>query len=491
MDLSPILSRPADRQQASRKTWLSVVSVAWFASCAVAQAAPPETYTRVAEEGQSFTIKGKQVVRYGAQSTWIEQEVSGDARCTNDFFGQDPIVGIKKRCETVGGRTAANPSAGAAQAPVPSSRAARSDPPATASPAPTIQPIAPPGPLPAAAAWGTPRNSARFFVSGHSLTDDPYASNVADIARSLIGSQAANFNQQIVIGSPIRVRTGAPNSDAGYSTGKNRPFGQGLDIRKELASGGTINGDRYDTLVITENHNLIQSMQWENTVKQTRHFHEQLVAANPNARTFLHASWWAIDKNNPGAWLEAERAIAPLWHCAASRINRSLVAERRQDRVWPLPTSLALIELVERSLNGQVAGLSADNPKATLDRIFADDVHMTPLGTYYMSLVTYAAIYQRSPEGAPPVQGVNREQAAALQSLAWKFVSNFYAKYQDPSMAECNTRVAPPACVRYWTERKQTSEIRGCQSLFQDSNKENPLYYNAASDASFWFPAKP
>lgn len=459
-----------------------LLSIVCLVLSVAAHANAQGVYTRIADEGQSFSIKGTQVVRYGANSTWIEREVSGEASCTNDYFGQDPLNGVKKWCESVSGR--AKPHA-AVSAPAKVSEGV---------PAPAqLRPVSPPGPMAAAAKWGTPRDKARFFVSGHSLTDDPYASNIADIARSLIGSQAANFNQQIVVGSPIRIRTGAPANFAGYSTGKNRPSGpgQGLDIRKEFASGGTINGDRYDTLVITENHNLIQNMQWENTVKQTRHFHEQLIAGNPQARTFLHASWWDIDKANPGAWLDAERAVAPMWQCAASRINRSLAAEGRQDRVLPLPSSLALADLVERALNGQVVGVSADSTKATLDRIFSDDVHVTPLGTYYMSLVTFAAIYQRSPEGAPAVRGVSREQAAVLQSMAWKFTSNFYANYQDPSLTDCNTRWAPPACTRYWTERKKTSEIAGCQALFQPNNKDNPFYFNAQSDASFWFPSKP
>lgn len=350
---------------------------------------------------------------------------------------------------------------------------------------------APSGPQPTTALWGEPRSSARFFVSGHSLTDDPYAADIADIARSMLGPTAANYNQQIVIGSPIRVRTGMPRDLGGYTTGKNRPYGDGLNILQEFRSGATINGDRYDTLVITENHNLIQNMQWENTVRQVRHFHEQLISGNPGARTFLHASWWDIDKHSPQAWLNAERALGPVWQCVASRINLSLAAEKRQDRVWPLPASLALVDLVEQALNGQVEGVSADNPKTTLDRIFSDNVHLTQLGSYYLSLVTYAAIYQRSPLGAPPARGVTRKQAAALQSIAWAFTSGFYANYRDSTMADCNTRWMPVACERYWTERKRPGEIAGCKALFEASNKDNPLHYNASSDASFWFPMKP
>lgn len=346
-------------------------------------------------------------------------------------------------------------------------------------------------PLPQTTTWGTPRHRARFFVSGHSLTDDPYAADIADIARGLGGRQAADYNQQIAIGSPIRLRTGMPKSLAGYSTGKNRPYGQNLDIRDELRTGASIQGDRYDTLVITENHNLLQNMEWENTVKQVRHFHEQLIAGNPRGRTFLHASWWDIDKRAPGAWLDTERAMAKAWECSAARINLSLAAENRPDRVRPLPTSLALAELVGRALDGQVPGVSASTPEATLDRIFQDSVHLTRLGTYYLALVTYAAVYERSPVGAPLAAGLSREQSDALQALAWAFTSAFYAAYRDPSMEDCNNRWMPPACERYWVTRKRPDYIAGCKALFQTSNRNNPLYHDARTDAQFWFPARP
>ena len=57
--------------------------------------ARPE-WVRIATEGQSFAISGTQLVRYGAGSTWRQQSVTAAGRCTNDFFGGDPIVGTVK-----------------------------------------------------------------------------------------------------------------------------------------------------------------------------------------------------------------------------------------------------------------------------------------------------------------------------------------------------------------------------------------------------------
>jgi Protein of unknown function (DUF1800) len=63
---------------------------------------PPPTvdaWTRIAAEGAAFTTTGTQTVRYGAGSTWIEKTVTGSGRCTNDFFGRDPVFLVVKTCE--------------------------------------------------------------------------------------------------------------------------------------------------------------------------------------------------------------------------------------------------------------------------------------------------------------------------------------------------------------------------------------------------------
>ncbi len=56
------------------------------------------TVTKIANEGESFTVTGTGTVRYGAGTTFIEKTVTGAGQCTNDFFGNDPIVGTGKAC---------------------------------------------------------------------------------------------------------------------------------------------------------------------------------------------------------------------------------------------------------------------------------------------------------------------------------------------------------------------------------------------------------
>lgn len=84
-----------------------------------AQALATSTWTKIASEGQSFTVSGVRTVRYGAGSSWVQKQVSGTGQCTNAFFGRDPLRGVVKRCEVL--TTTSSPAP--APAPAPSSSA--------------------------------------------------------------------------------------------------------------------------------------------------------------------------------------------------------------------------------------------------------------------------------------------------------------------------------------------------------------------------------
>jgi uncharacterized protein (DUF1800 family)/CTP-dependent riboflavin kinase len=69
---------------------------------AVAQATAV-TWTKVADEYQTFYISGTQTVRFGSGTSWVEKSVSGYAQCVSKVFGSDPAPGIKKQCEVASG----------------------------------------------------------------------------------------------------------------------------------------------------------------------------------------------------------------------------------------------------------------------------------------------------------------------------------------------------------------------------------------------------
>ena len=330
------------------------------------------------------------------------------------------------------------------------------------------------------------RKAANLFFSGHSLTDNPLPEYVAAIAKSQ-GAEI-HWNQQNIPGSPIRVRSLGSGGWVGYSSGKNA-HGQGLNVIDELRRPRTLgNSQRYDTLIIAERHDLIGPLQWEDSVRLLRHFHERLIDGNPEGTTYFYESWAGVaDKNKPAEWIAYERAASPMWQCIGTRINTSLAAERRSDRIQPLPAGAALASLVERATQKPgLTGITASSDRQTLNNIFSDDVHLTPLSTYYIALVTFATVYQRSPEGAWAPPEVKPEQAKLLQSLAWEQVRS---KPSPWPLEKCRAVITESFCSTFWRFFGKPQEAPNCAAHFAKRDSSNPFHYDAATDASYWLPA--
>jgi len=323
------------------------------------------------------------------------------------------------------------------------------------------------------------RASARMFLSGHSLTDNPLPDHVLIIAQSL--GKDFNFNEQIGIGSPMRVRTKGASFDApgwpGYSTGKNRE-GSDMNVIEELLAPKTLGaGELYDTLVITERHDVLGTIWWEDTFGFLRHYHDRLIDGNPAGHTLFYHSWLDVDKNAPETWINHEKNALYAWECVATKVNLTLAAEGRADRVETLPAGAALVNLVERILNDEVSGITGTTPQK-LDRIFSDNVHMTPLGVYYLALVTYASIFRASPVGAAVPEGVDAAPAGDMQTIAWDFVRAYYSQPTpgEHTMEECRSFISQNVCASFWTVLNSPDQIASCQNDFANASAEqNPF----------------
>lgn len=338
----------------------------------------------------------------------------------------------------------------------------------------------------------------RIFVSGHSLTDQPMPSYLARIAESL--GTPMQWNRQYMVGSAIKQRARGRDNEtgwAGYSMGDNRE-GRGMNVVEELRTRP------YDALVITEQHGLIDSLVWHDTVRHLRHYHELLIAGNPRGRTYFYEPWLGIPgKTEVQRWIAYERAASPLWQCVATRINEALATEGRSDRIASLPAALALAELVERATQGPgIDGVTATSVEGTVDRLFDDNVHLRPLGAYYVALVVYAAVFERSPQGAWAPEGVSPAQATSLQRVAGETI----ARYRVESRP-----LAAPACAAalsgtfvglyfdhmrddYWA-KQQGSALRLAWRRFKHTLKtrwhlwrRDPLAWDAPGDTGYWYP---
>jgi hypothetical protein len=58
-----------------------------------------DTWEKIADEWQSFSVGTNEIVRFGANSSWVEKTLTGSGQCTNAFFGTDPLYGVFKSCQ--------------------------------------------------------------------------------------------------------------------------------------------------------------------------------------------------------------------------------------------------------------------------------------------------------------------------------------------------------------------------------------------------------
>lgn len=434
----------------------------------------------------TFADPVTRTIRFGvAPDRWIYGNTTSWINCSMWFFSghPDPAPGERKTCQLLRSSLPAGFDGGV-NTPIapPSAPQPVEPPPVVVTPTPTPTPA--PQPLP------TQERLAVFF-SGHSLMDDPLPGDTERIASSL-GKQQL-WNQQNAVGSPIRWRTRGSGYDdpsyPGYRFGKNRDRFD-MDVVEELRNPQTIDGQRYGALVITERHDSVSVIQWEDTVRYLRHYHDRLIDGNANASTWLYHPWLGVrERWNPWPWLAYERSAAPVWQCVASRVNLGLANEGRQDRVRSMPASAALATLVERAVTGYLDGVTGATMGETMNQIFLDDVHLTRLGTYYLALLNHSMLFGTSPVGAWAPTELTPTQANTLQQLAWQVASNHRAAAGELSMDACQSWMRDNFCESYSNYVGRPWDTASCQAFYTQPSSANPFHFNAATDRSYWFAA--
>lgn len=355
-------------------------------------------------------------------------------------------------------------------------------------------------------AQAVPRERLGLLISGHSLTDAPLDAYTRDIASSL--RHEAAFVRHNAPGSPIVMRTIGHRDDprrpdrfpwlgyARHASSDHRPLDLVRELRDPAAFG---HGKPYTHLIVAERHDSLGPLEWEQTVPLLRHFYELAREGSPDVQGYFYATWFDLagegsSRDDPAGWVRFEREQLRLWESVVSRINDSLAREGRADRLATLPASGALAELVDRATTGHVPGVTAGSPRGTIDRLFADDVHLTDLGKYYIACVVYASVARHSPEGAAHPPSVPPEAAVSLQRLAWDYVRAYYdARPHGPQHAvDERLAIARDFVPLFWTYHRRPDQIRRGVQAFTARSLENPLWTSPTADESaFWYPRLP
>jgi hypothetical protein len=307
-------------------------------------------------------------------------------------------------------------------------------------------------------AW-TPRNDVRAFYSGHSLSDG-VPEVVEQIARSL--GHRLDFEAQVLGYSLLRQRTKGEITSAtewpGYRSGHNR-HGAGLNVAEELRQPRRLAASgKYDVLVVTERHDLPAIARKERTAFYLTDMARHLLTGNPDAEVLLYHTWLNLDPDAPGPWIDYERAVLPMWECVASRANLDLPARGNAPRVRVLPGAGALAELAAALWEGKVPGVADNIPGERVRLLFADNVHMSDAGRYFIALVHYAVLFGRNPGGAAIPASLAPETGRYMQTLAWQYAASYGQRANAAvrrDMATCRDLMQKEICPAYATFQTQ------------------------------------
>lgn len=288
------------------------------------------------------------------------------------------------------------------------------------------------------------------FVSGHSLTPRPMLEFISQISAAV--DMPIVWNSQNLNGSSIKDRSfGRDESRAwsGFQTGTDAAGGP-IDALAEIKSPSMADADKYDILLITEQHRLLDSLLWQQTEIYLRAYQERFIQSNPEGEVFFFTPWISLsDKKNASDWIEYERAAMPVWQCVVARVNDQSSNHGPAHPIRIVPASLALAELVDHLIkNPSTPGFAHQSPRAIVDTFFEDDVHLTAAGNYFMAALTFQAIYGELKADDIP-SALASDKAHTLRKLAADFLARYRADNPTFDSQACGDRPSLSFILKY------------------------------------------
>lgn len=219
---------------------------------------------------------------------------------------------------------------------------------------------------------------------GHSLISD-----VPDMVMSLAGS-SFRFKEQFIPGAPLGWQWDEPSRK-----GDHEPEFRGV-YTKLITS-------RTDVLVMVDSVPRGEPASMEESTKFAGKFLDFARKQNPKVRAFYYEPWHHItsgtpqrseyDKQSPTRnllWRERLTADAKAWKQVVQKVNASHPGEIPM-RMIPVGSALGVLDDQIRAK--QVPGITS------MRQLFDDDIHLNPLGKYFVACLHYRAIFGKPVSG--------------------------------------------------------------------------------------------
>lgn len=258
---------------------------------------------------------------------------------------------------------------------------------------------------------------------GHSLLNH----EVPQILRLIAASRGKSIEvfEQITNGATINANWNH-HAQAETHPEMTKTYG---DLREEMGKAKP----PFDVLVLTERVAIKDAIEWEDTLGYTVTWRNHALKFNPKAKVYHYATW--VGFRNGDWWKDIPDAAT--WRArtvADGQVLTQLAAKATKDPrstkgapIGMVPGHRAMALLFDALEGGKLPWLGKN-----IRAVMADDIHLKPIGNYYIACVMYGTLFQDSPMGATgitkgiwghPLTNLSQSQAADLQRLAWQAVT--------------------------------------------------------------------
>ncbi len=325
-----------------------------------------------------------------------------------------------------------------------------------------------------------PIKHASVFWVGHSLIEAKGESKIGTLSLMTLLKRFADAKR---LGYDFGDHTLWGSSLSTLWNGKAHGYPRQSEEMKAKREAFQNSSAKFDTLVMTELLPIAWSSKSEFTTLYMRRFACEILKKSPNARVFLYQGWADLQKGEDDKvyedlashrkWLDSMANDRPIWQSLITGANKPKVrAPGLLSRIGfdshsnggcdarlsinMIPVADVLVALREELSGPNAASYRLPNGRSfQIENFFAnpflppnaqpgntqggasatanwvlahpdhnhDAIHPSVVGIYIMSLVSFTAIYQQTPEGLPAIPEVGEELAAQLQRFVGRTMS--------------------------------------------------------------------
>lgn len=263
----------------------------------------------------------------------------------------------------------------------------------------------------------------KTFYVGHSLSDQ-----IPDMVQSLSNDHASvdfNWVYQSIPGAPLAWQWNRKN-ELDYTPIDPHYYGF-YDETNGLPAGN------FDILVLTEAVPRYPAI-IEETYAYADSFYTYAIQYNPDIQVYLYEDWHCILSGTPtgcdydvdsNPWRQRLADDLPMWESVVDTLNARFSPA---NPVCLIPAGQGLATLYDSIAVGSVPGIT------NIESLFADNIHLTDIGKYFIACIHFSMIHQTSPEGLTnqlqvwwggDFEAPSPELALKFQQIAWQVANDY------------------------------------------------------------------